>query len=76
MNKTNQVNISARMNKKQGVLFGIALVLLFTGIALPTSINLSASSNVVIYAFDQNPAGRDEVNEWLPYIIHLTKAWI
>ena len=25
----------------------------------------SASSDVVIYAFDQNPAGRDEGNEWV-----------
>ena len=50
------------MNKKQVVLIGIALVLLFTGIALATS---SASSDVIIYAFDQNPAGRDEGNEWV-----------
>jgi len=50
------------MNKKQGVLIGIALVLLFVGIALATS---SASSDVEIYAFDQNPAGSDEWNEWL-----------
>ena len=50
------------MNKKQGILIGIALVLLFTGIALATS---SASPCVVIYAFDQNPAGSDEGNEWI-----------
>ena len=50
------------MNKKQGLIIGIALVLLFTGIALATS---SASPGVVIYAFDQNPAGRDEGNEWV-----------
>ena len=50
------------MNKKQEILIGIALVLLFTGIALATS---SASSEVEIYAFDQNPAGRDEGNEWV-----------
>ena len=53
------------MNKKQGILIGIALVLLFTGIALATSTNLSASSDIEIYAFDQNPAGRDEGNEWV-----------
>ena len=50
------------MNKKQGLIIGIALMLLFTGIALATS---SASPDVVIYAFDQNPAGRDEGNEWV-----------
>ena len=50
------------MNKKQEILIGIAFMLLFTGIALATS---SASSNVIIYAFDQNPAGSDEGNEWL-----------
>jgi len=50
------------MNKKQGILTGIALVLLFTGIAIATS---SASSNVEIYAFDQNPAGSDKGNEWV-----------
>jgi len=50
------------MNKKQGILIGIALILLFTGIALATS---SASPGVVIYAFDQNPAGGDEGNEWV-----------
>ena len=50
------------MNKKQGLLIGIALVLLSTGIALSTS---SASSDIVIYAFDQNPAGYDSGNEWV-----------
>ena len=50
------------MNKKHGILIGIALVLLFVGIALATS---SAPSDVEIYAFDQNPAGRDEGNEWI-----------
>ena len=53
------------MNKKQGILIGIALALLFTEIVLATSNSLSASSDVVIYAFDQNPAGRDEGNEWV-----------
>ena len=53
------------MNKKQGVLIGIALVLLFTEIALTTPTTLSASSDVIIYAFDQNPAGSDEGNEWV-----------
>ena len=50
------------MNKKRRIIFGIALVLLFTGIALATS---SASPCVVIYAFDQNPAGSDKGNEWV-----------
>ena len=54
------------MNKKQRILIGIAFVLLFAGIALATSTNLSASfSDVDIYAFDQNPAGSDEGNEWI-----------
>ena len=53
------------MNKKQGILIGIALILLFPGIALATSTTLSASSDIEIYAFDQNPAGRDEGNEWV-----------
>jgi hypothetical protein len=63
MDKTNHVTIPVRMNKKQRALFGIALVLLFTGIALATSINLSASPNVKIYAFDQNPPGSDKGSE-------------
>ena len=58
---------SVTMNKKQGILLGIALVLLFVGIALATSTTLSASSNVIIYAFDQKPAGRDEGNEWVTF---------
>ena len=53
------------MNKKQGILIAIAFVLLFTGIALATSINLSASPDVIIHAFDQNPAGSDKGNEWV-----------
>ena len=53
------------MNKKHEILLGIALVLLFSGIALATSTNLSASSDIEIYAFDQNPAGSDEGNEWV-----------
>ena len=53
------------MNKKQGILIGTALVLLFTGIALATSNNLSASPDIEIYAFDQNPAGSDKGNEWV-----------
>ena len=60
MNKTNQVNILVRMNKKHGILIGIVFALLFTGIALATS---SASSDVAIIAFDQNPAGSDKGNE-------------
>ena len=54
------------MNTKQRVLIGIALVsLLFTGIALASSNNPSPSSDVVVYAFDQNPAGSDKGNEWV-----------
>ncbi len=59
------------MNKKQGVLIGTALMLLFTGIALATS---SASSNVIIYAFDQNPAGSDKGNEWVTLYNPLNKS--
>nr|QNO55054.1 hypothetical protein FPOEFMDM_00039 [Methanosarcinales archaeon ANME-1 ERB7] len=40
-------------------------MLLFTGISLATSNTLSASSDVKIYGFDQNPAGRDKGNEWV-----------
>jgi hypothetical protein len=40
--------------------FYSALVLLFTGTALAISTNLSASSDVEIYAFDQKPAGKEE----------------
>ena len=53
------------MNKKQGILFVIALVFLSTGIALATSSNLSASSDIEIYAFDQNLAGYDSENGWV-----------
>ncbi len=54
------------MSKKPWILIGLALVLLFAGIALATSTILSASSNVeIIYAFDQNPAGLDKGNEWV-----------
>jgi micrococcal nuclease len=62
MNKT--VNVLVRMSKKQGILIVIALMLLFTGITLATS---SATSDVIIYAFDQNPAGSDEGNEWVTF---------
>jgi hypothetical protein len=47
------------------MLIGISLLLLFTSIALATSNNLSASSDVGIYAFDQNPVGSDKGNEWV-----------
>ena len=50
------------MNKKHKILIGVALVLLFTGIALATS---SAFSDVVIYVFDLNPAGSFEGNGWV-----------
>jgi len=52
------------MNPTQRILIGIALMLLFTGIALATS---AATSDVIIYAFDQNPAGSDEGNEWVTF---------
>ncbi len=55
------------MTKKQEILLGIALILLFTGIALATSTTASATSDVIIYAFDQNPAGSDEGNEWVTF---------
>ena len=55
------------MNKKQGILLGTALMLPFTGIALATSTTLSASSDIEICAFDQNPAGSDEGNEWVTF---------
>ena len=37
-------------------------MLLFVGIAIATS---SATPHVIIYAFDQKPAGSDEGNEWV-----------
>jgi hypothetical protein len=52
------------MTKNQGLLLGIALMLLFTGTAIVSS---SATSHVIIYAFDQNPAGSDEGNEWVTF---------
>jgi hypothetical protein len=51
------------MNKRQRISLRIALTLL-TGIALATS---SATSDVIIYAFDQKPAGSDEGNEWVTF---------
>jgi hypothetical protein len=48
------------MNKKPGILLGIALVLLFVGIAMATSF---ASPDEEIYAFDQNPPGSDKGSE-------------
>jgi len=53
------------MTKNQGLLLGIALLLLFTSIALATSTTASATSDVIIYAFDQNSVGSDEGNEWI-----------
>ena len=47
------------MNKKRGILSRIALTLLLD-IALATA---TASSEVVIFAFDQNPTGSGEGNE-------------
>ena len=54
---------SVTMNKKRGIIFAIALTLLFTGIAIATSATSSATSDVIIYAFDQNPTGSDDGNE-------------
>jgi hypothetical protein len=42
-------------------------MLLLTGIALATSTTSSATSDVIIYALDQNPAGSDEGNEWVTF---------
>ena len=53
------------MSKNQGLLLEIAFLLLFTSVALATSTTASASSDVIIYASDQNPAGRDDGNEWV-----------
>jgi hypothetical protein len=55
-----------RMNK-QRIILAIALTLLLIAIALATSNTLSASSDVIIYAFDQNPAGSDDGNEWVTF---------
>ena len=55
------------MNKKQAVSFGITLMLLFTGIALATSTTSSATAHVIIYAFDQNPAGSADGNKWVSF---------
>jgi hypothetical protein len=43
------------MDTKQVVLIGIALLLLFTSVALATSTTIFASSDVIIYAFNQKP---------------------
>ena len=56
------------MNKR-GILIGIALTFLL-GIALATSTTSSASADVIIYAFDQKPAGSDEGNEWVTVEFH------
>jgi hypothetical protein len=58
---------SVTMTKNQGLLLAIALTLLFTSIALATSTTLSATSDVILYAFDQKPAGSDEGNEWVTF---------
>ena len=57
------------MNKKQRIIIGIAFMRLFTGKALTTS---SASSDVIISAFDQNAAGSDEGYEWVSLETPLT----
>ena len=55
------------MNKKQVVSFGIAFILLFTWIALAPSTTISATSDVILYAFDQNPAGSADGNKWVSF---------
>jgi hypothetical protein len=50
------------MNKKQRIIIGNALIPLFAGIALTTC---SASSDLIVYAFDQKPAVSDEGDEWV-----------
>ena len=62
------------MDTKQVVLIGIAFALLLAGIALATSTPISASSDVIIYAFDQNPAGSDAGNEWVTFHNHSNKS--
>jgi hypothetical protein len=52
------------MTNNQRLLLGIAFVFLL-GIALATT--SSATSDVIIYAFDQNPAGLDQGNEWVTF---------
>jgi len=52
---------------KQRIILAIAVMLLLTGIPLATSTTVSASSDVIIYAFDQNPAGSDDGNEWVTF---------
>jgi len=52
------------MTKNQGILLEIVLILLFTALVLATS---SASSDVIIYAFDQKPAGSDDGNDWVTF---------
>jgi hypothetical protein len=66
--KTKNVrDISVRMNKRQGILSGIVLMLLFTGIALATSNSLSDSSDVETSALDQKLTGWSYGNEWISY---------
>ncbi|MCK4731366.1 MAG: hypothetical protein KAT65_02810 [Methanophagales archaeon] len=50
------------------ILFAILLMLLFAVIALATP---SASSDIEIYAFDQNPAGSDKGKIYIPSMINL-----
>ena len=61
MNKANKISIAVTMTKKQRILLGLALTLLL-GIALATP---SASSDVIIYAFDQKPAVYESCTEWV-----------
>ena len=42
-------------------------MLLFTYIVLATSTTSSATSDVIIYAFDQNPTESDDRNEWVTF---------
>lgn len=49
------------MHKKQRIILGLALTLLL-GIAIATP---AASSNVILYAFDQKPALYESCTEWV-----------
>ena len=53
------------MTKNQRILLGLALTLLFTGIALATT--SSATSDVILIAFNQKTAGSDDGNEWVTF---------
>ena len=51
------------MKRRKVLVPGIILIILFFGLGGA----LNAQGNVQIYAFDQNPAGSDEGNEWVTF---------